>query len=77
VEGTAEGVAEGEAEPPAEGTAEGVAEGAAEPPADATQRAAEINRRVAGWAYRIRKYKYDSMSKHLEDLLQEVDKSGT
>lgn len=38
--------------------------------ADATQRANEINRRVAGWAYRIPTYKYDSMSKRMADLLQ-------
>ncbi|MDX1379760.1 MAG: DUF4340 domain-containing protein [Xanthomonadales bacterium] len=37
---------------------------------DPTERAAEINRRVSGWAYRIPKYKYDAMSKRLEDLLQ-------
>ena len=37
---------------------------------DPAERAAEINRRVEGWAYRIPKYKYDAMSKRLEDLLQ-------
>lgn len=37
----------------------------------AAARGAEINTRVSGWAYRIPKYKYDSMSKRLDDLLQE------
>jgi len=37
---------------------------------DTATRAAEINRRVSGWAYRIPKYKYDGMTKRLEDLLQ-------
>jgi hypothetical protein len=37
-----------------------------------TERAAEINRRVSGWAYRIPKYKYDAMSKRMEDLLQQA-----
>jgi hypothetical protein len=27
---------------------------------------------VSGWAYRIPKYKYDSMSKRMEDLLQQA-----
>lgn len=40
---------------------------------DPTERAAEINRRVSGWAYRIPKYKYDAMNKRVEDLLQAVD----
>lgn len=48
-------------------TAEGAEEQAA---ADAAARATEINRRAAGWAYRIPKYKYDSMCKRMEDLLQ-------
>jgi hypothetical protein len=25
---------------------------------------------VSGWAYRVPKYKYDAMAKHMEDLLQ-------
>jgi hypothetical protein len=33
------------------------------------ERAAEINQRVSGWAYRIPKYKYDGMTKRMEDLL--------
>jgi hypothetical protein len=37
----------------------------------AAERAAEINARVSGWAYRIPQYKYDSMSKRMDDLLQE------
>jgi hypothetical protein len=36
----------------------------------ARERAASINQRVAGWAYRIPKYKYDSMSKRMEQLLK-------
>lgn len=34
------------------------------------ERAAEINSRVQGWAYRIPKYKFDSMSKRMADMLQ-------
>ena len=37
---------------------------------DAAGQAEEINRRVAGWAYRIPKYKFDSMTKKAEDLLK-------
>lgn len=37
------------------------------------ERAAEINQRVGGWAYRIPKYKYDGMTKRLEDLLATAD----
>jgi hypothetical protein len=39
----------------------------------AAQRAAAINDRVRGWAYRIPKYKFDGMSKRLADLLQPVE----
>jgi hypothetical protein len=53
------------------------AAGGADGGADAAGRAAEINRRVAGWAYRIPKYKYDSMSKHMADLLLEADPAET
>lgn len=44
---------------------------AAESDPAAAGRAAEINARVTGWAYRIPKYKYDSMSKRMADLLRE------
>ena len=37
---------------------------------DAAAQAGEINRRVEGWAYRIPKYKFDSMTKKTEDLLK-------
>jgi hypothetical protein len=64
-------------EPPAQagdGEGEGEdaapAEEAAEAAVDPTERATEINQRVSGWAYRVPKYKYDAMSKRLEDLLQ-------
>jgi hypothetical protein len=43
--------------------------------ADPAERAAEINGRVAGWAYRIPKYKFDSMTKRMDDLLKEVESS--
>ncbi|MBT8059716.1 MAG: DUF4340 domain-containing protein, partial [Gammaproteobacteria bacterium] len=43
--------------------------------ADPAERAAEINDRVAGWAYRIPKYKFDSMTKRMDDLLKEVESS--
>jgi hypothetical protein len=46
-------------------------------PADATERAAEINGRVTGWAYRIPEYKYESMTRRMEDLLQVPDQPGT
>lgn len=49
-----------------------VAGEAGEGASGANERAAEINRRVSGWAYRIPKYKYDSMGKRLEDLLQQA-----
>jgi hypothetical protein len=38
-------------------------------------RAAAVNDRVSGWAYRIPKYKYDAMTKRVDDLLKEVDES--
>ena len=40
---------------------------------DATAQAGEINTRVAGWAYRIPKYKFDSMTKTTEDLLKPLE----
>jgi len=39
------------------------------------ERAETINRRVSGWAYRIPKYKYDGMTKRMEDLLKAADAS--
>jgi hypothetical protein len=40
---------------------------------DPAERARDINERVSGWAYRIPKYKADSMNKRLEDLLQPAE----
>ncbi len=40
-----------------------------------TERAATVNRRVSGWAYRIPKYKFDGMTKRMGDLLKAVDAS--
>jgi hypothetical protein len=57
-----------ESAPTADGESAG---GRVEDTGGAAERAAEINARVSGWAYRIPKYKYDSMSKRLDDLLQE------
>lgn len=37
---------------------------------DAEQRAAEINRRVNGWAYEIPSYKADAMTKEMDELLK-------
>jgi hypothetical protein len=37
---------------------------------ETSERAREVNRRVGGWAYRIPKYKYDGMTKRLDDLLK-------
>jgi hypothetical protein len=34
------------------------------------ERAGAINQRVAGWAYRIPKYKFDAMTKRMEQLLK-------
>lgn len=33
-------------------------------------RAAQINQRVQGWAYRVPRYKYDAMVKRMGDLVQ-------
>ena len=41
-------------------------------PADTEERAAAINDRVGGWAYRIPKYKFDAMVKRMDDLVQET-----
>jgi hypothetical protein len=46
------------------------AEASSEVTVDSTGRASEINGRVSGWAYRIPQYKYDTMSKRMDDLLQ-------
>lgn len=37
------------------------------------ERADAINRRTSGWAYRIPPYKYDSLVKRMEDLVQKVE----
>ena len=42
---------------------------------ETNERAAAVNERVSGWAYRIPKYKYDAMTKRMEDLLKETDES--
>lgn len=57
-------------EPPASGDAAGEAQDNRGDAVDPTERAKDINRRVSGWAYRVPKYKYDAMAKHMEDLLQ-------
>jgi len=44
--------------------------------AESSERAATINQRVAGWAYRIPKYKFDAMTKRMEDLLKAPDASA-
>lgn len=41
--------------------------------AETSERAATINQRVSGWAYRIPKYKFDAMTKRMEDLLKAPD----
>ena len=38
-----------------------------------SERAAEANRKAAGWAYRVPKYKYDSMVKRMDDLVQPIE----
>lgn len=54
-------------------------EGAAEPSAEAaamgdvTGRAQRINERVGGWAYRIPQYKFDAMTRRMDDLLKPED----
>lgn len=40
------------------------------------ERADAINLRTSGWAYRIAKYKYDSLAKRMEDLVQKAETSG-
>jgi hypothetical protein len=40
---------------------------------ETVSRAESINAKVAGWAYRIPKYKFDSMSKRMADLLLAPD----
>lgn len=42
---------------------------------ETAERAAEINQRVGGWAYRVPKYKYDGMTKRMEDLLRADESS--
>jgi hypothetical protein len=58
-----------------EGSNASVAEGSttaekADTPPNASERAAEINQRVQGWAYAIPGFKADTMSKRMEDLLK-------
>lgn len=48
---------------------EGVA-GTSDDDAATAARAQEINRRVDGWAYRIRDYQHDPMTRKMEDMLQ-------
>jgi hypothetical protein len=52
-----------------------VGDGAGESSA-ALARAQEVNGRVAGWAYRIPAYRYDSMARRMEDLLQQAEGDG-
>ncbi|HET6565735.1 MAG TPA: DUF4340 domain-containing protein [Xanthomonadales bacterium] len=60
------GVMDGES-PVAEEPAD---EDGAESTQDAGQRAAEINRRVQGWAFEIPSYKADAMTKEMDELLK-------
>jgi hypothetical protein len=46
-------------------------ESTAEHAEDATEEAAGINERVAGWAYRIPKYKIDQLMRRWDDILSE------
>lgn len=41
----------------------------------AAERAAAINERTAGWAYRVAKFKYESMTRRMDDLLQATGSS--
>jgi len=41
--------------------------------AETGKRAEGINQRVSGWAYRIPKYKFDGMTRRMEDLLKALD----
>jgi hypothetical protein len=41
--------------------------------AETRERAETINQRASGWAYRIPKYKYDAMTKRMNDLLKAPD----
>jgi hypothetical protein len=45
----------------------------AAPTLDPASEANDINRRVAGWRYRIPSYQFDQMTRRLEDLLQAED----
>lgn len=40
------------------------------------ERAEEINRRTGGWAYRIPRYRYDSLARRMDDLVQSAETSG-
>jgi len=48
----------------------------ADPAPTAAERAAEINRRVQGWAYAIPTFKADTMSKRMDDLLKPLPEAG-
>jgi hypothetical protein len=41
--------------------------------AETGERAEAINQRVSGWAYRIPKYKYDGMTRRIDELLKAPD----
>jgi len=40
---------------------------------ETVERAEKVNRRVHGWAYQIPKYKFDGMTKRMDDLLKKPD----
>jgi len=44
-------------------------------PPEAAERAKRINERVTGWAYRISQYKYEAMTKRLDEVLKEPETS--
>ena len=50
-------------------------EGAGAAAAKPQDRAAEINRRVSGWAYAIPQYKYDVLTRRMSDLLKPEEKA--
>jgi hypothetical protein len=49
---------------------DGSAADGSEPAAETGARAEQINSRVGGWAYRIPAYRFDSMTRSMEDLLK-------
>jgi hypothetical protein len=44
---------------------------------ETSDRAKAVNDRVSGWAYRIPKYKFDAMTKRVDELLKETDESSS